>query len=353
MFVKKDYTNFIVLKIKNTNSFDIKDVLSVNNNLMFGDSYRPTSIDLELHPVNELWDEGNGYDFVTGIKTFPQNIDYVVGPSNWYQSTNVTNFNTAGVVPNGATPIATQHLSWGNEDIEMDITGFVNLILASPVSGSTYNGFCLKYTPAIESLTFPDDRLFALGLFTRHTQTFYEPYLETNYDDLIQDDRNNFAEKKVNKLYLYVYNDAGELALLDSNPNVDIEDPSGNIIFTGLTTCLKTRGVYEVTVPAITGYTTPCLFTDKWNGVVLDGVNLGSVENTFVLKSQNTIGIVGSYSKDPSIFGFDFYGIKQDEKIFNTDIRKVGVIIKQAYTTQKLLQKVFIVVYNTVNLIFY
>ena len=67
---------------------------------------------------------------------------------------------------------------------------------------------------------------------------------------------------------------------------------------------------------------------------------MGSIENTFVLKSQNTIGIVGSYSKDPSIFGFDFYGIKQDEKIFNTDIRKVGVVIKKAYTTNNVLPKV-------------
>ena len=137
-----------------------------------------------------------------------------------------------------------------------------------------------------------------------------------------------------------LFRSAGELALLDSNPNVDIEDPSGNIIFTGLTTCLKTRGVYEVTVPAITGYTTPCLFTDKWNGVVLDGVDLGTIENTFVLKSQNTIGIVGSYSKDPSIFGFDFYGIKQSEKILDTDVRKVGVVIKKAYSSQEVLQKV-------------
>ena len=37
------------------------------------------------------------------------------------------------------------------------------------------------------------------------------------------------------------------------------------------------------------------------------------------------------------LYGFDFYGLKQDEKILNTDIRRVGVIIKQAYTTNKLL----------------
>ena len=35
-----------------------------------------------------------------------------------------------------------------------------------------------------------------------------------------------------------------------------------------------------------------------------------------------------------------FYGIKQDEKIYNSDIRKVGVIVKQAYTTNKQLPNV-------------
>ena len=49
---------------------------------------------------------------------------------------------------------------------------------------------------------------------------------------------------------------------------------------------------------------------------------------------------IGTTTQDPKIYGFDYFGIKQDEKIYNTDIRKVGVIIKQAYTTNKLLPNV-------------
>jgi hypothetical protein len=49
---------------------------------------------------------------------------------------------------------------------------------------------------------------------------------------------------------------------------------------------------------------------------------------------------IGTSSVDPKVYGFDFYGLKQDEKIYNSDIRKVGVIIKQAYTTNKLLPNV-------------
>ena len=47
---------------------------------------------------------------------------------------------------------------------------------------------------------------------------------------------------------------------LDENPIVDLYDPNGDIMsgYTGLTTCLRTQGVYEVTIPPITGWTTPC-----------------------------------------------------------------------------------------------
>jgi hypothetical protein len=40
------------------------------------------------------------------------------------------------------------------------------------------------------------------------------------------------------------------------------------------------------------------------------------------------------------LYGFDFSGIKQNEKIVNTDIRKVMVVIKQAYSSAYVLQNI-------------
>ncbi len=65
--------------------------------------------------------------------------------------------------------------------------------------------------------------------------------------------------------------------------------------------------------------------------------NIGSGTYTWTIpgsvtlvSGQGTNSIqIGTNSQDPKIYGFDYYGIKQDEKIFNTDLRKVGVIIKQ------------------------
>ena len=74
---------------------------------------------------------------------------------------------------------------------------------------------------------------------------------------------------------------------------------------------------------------------------MINGFNVPNITNEFVMYPfKNSIQIGPTSSAEPKLYGFDFYGLKQDEKIFNTDIRKVGVIIKQAYTTQKLLNHV-------------
>jgi hypothetical protein len=74
--------------------------------------------------------------------------------------------------------------------------------------------------------------------------------------------------------------------------------------------------------------------------LVIDGVSLSDVENTFILQSTSALYQIGSVSKDPVLYGFDFSGIKQNEKILNTDVRKVMVTIKQAYTSQFVLQNI-------------
>jgi hypothetical protein len=77
-----------------------------------------------------------------------------------------------------------------------------------------------------------------------------------------------------------------------------------------------------------------------WGNIVYNGDSLPDIENDFVLQPYKNRVSIGVQSKEPDLYGFDFYGIKQDEKILNTDVRKVGVVIKKAYTTKQLLQNV-------------
>jgi hypothetical protein len=350
------------LQMTNTSSFD-NELL---NSFMSNERRRATSFDLILWRIPkfsgttgipQLWDEGVGYDYNDfniaqnsangGISplTYVDSRAYSTRPSNWYQTTTLSGWSQNGVYNNknegvvnysGLTIVARQHFELGNEDLNMDMTNEINGILNGSITGVT--GWGISYLPQIENITGLTES-YSVAFFSRHTQTFYQPYLLTNYNDLITDDRNLFLKNQENKLFLYVYQN-GDFVNLDSDPFVRIEDRNG-VAITGmasLNTCLKTKGVYEVTVPnGFTNSPTPCLFYDVWSGLTINGQSIPNVTNQFTLQPYTSGIQIGSVSKDPEIYGFDFYGILQNEKILNTDIRKVGVTIKKAYTGQVLL----------------
>jgi len=149
-----------------------------------------------------------------------------------------------------------------------------------------------------------------------------------------------FVKNQTNKLYLYVYQN-GNLINLDEFPIVTILDRNDEPVVLNLISCPRTTGIYEVVVPAVfNSYNTPCEFYDIWSNIKLNGENLPNITNQIILKNVGAKIQAGTQSNTPELFGFDFYGIKQDEKILNTDIRKVGVVIKKAYSTQTLLSDV-------------
>jgi hypothetical protein len=349
------------LKMTNTSSFD-NELL---NTTMSDTRRRATSFDLILFRIPKIsgstglpqeWDEGVGYDYNdfniaqnsaqggSAPLTYVDPRSFSTRPSNWYQTTTLDKWSQPGIYNNknegnvnysGLTIVARQHFELGNEDLNMDMTNEVNGILQGTITGVT--GWGLAYLPQIENITGLTDS-YSVAFFSRHTQTFYQPYLLTNYDDFIQDDRNQFLKNQENKLYLYIYQN-GDFVNLDSDPVVRIEDRNGVAVsgMATLQTCLRTKGIYEVIVP--NGFTgpTPCQYYDVWSGLTINGQSLPNVTNTFTLQ-QYTAGIqIGSLSKEPQKFGFNFYGILQNEQILSTDIRKVGVTIKKAYTGQQML----------------
>jgi hypothetical protein len=338
------------LRMTNTSTFNPE----LLNTTTSQSRQRATSFDLILFRIPYLnddpstpqtWDEGVGYDFADLQYEIDYDRNYSTRPSNYFQRTTINDWSEPGIYNNknlgnvpfsAITIIDTQHFEFGNEDIQFDMTNEINSIL----DGSLTNivGWGVAYKPELENLTGLSDA-YEVQFFTRHTQTFYEPFLETNYDDLIDDDRNLFTLGKTNKLYLYLYEDGNPINL-DNLPFVDILDNSGTPILTQLPTCRKTMGVYEVTVPPLIGYKTPCTFSDRWYNLTLNGFTINPILNDFTLYPFKNSIQIGTNSVEPKIYGFDYYGIKQDEKILNTDVRKVGVVVKQAFTTQKLLQKV-------------
>ncbi len=340
------------LRMVNTSTFDIE---LLNTSTSQG-RMRATSFDLILFRIPpvlnssepQTWDEGVGYDFADLIYEY-SNFDrnFSLRPSNWVQTTTINNWSEAGIYNNnnlgnvpfsGLTIVDTQHFEFGNENISFDMTNEINNLLNGNIDG--FSGWGIAYKPQLENLTGLTDN-YEVQFFTRHTQTFYEPFLETNYDDLIEDDRNSFSLGKVNKLYLYLYEDGNPINL-DVLPTVTISDSNGTPILglSNLSACQRTKGVYEVVIPPLIGYKTPCMFYDVWSNILLNGFSLPNITNDFTLHPLKRSIQIGTTSIDPKVYGFDFYGIKQDEKVYNSDIRKVGVVIKQAYTTNKSLPNV-------------
>jgi hypothetical protein len=353
-----------ILTMTNTSSFD-NDLL---NTKMSNGKRRATSFDLILFRIPNFygqsgepqpWDEGVGYDFndfnitqnsaIGGSTplTYVDDKSFSTRPSNWYKRQTISNWSEPGLYDNknngtnvdfnDLVIVDTQHFEFGNEDINFDMTDEINSIISGDLTD--VEGWGIAYLPTLENITGLTET-YSVGFFTRHTQTFYEPYLLTTYDDLIQDDRNNFVKKQINKLYLYVYQN-GDLINLNVNPTVTIVDRNLTIVLSNLPTCRRTKGIYEVTVPdSFNSFNSPCQFYDIWTNLSVNGQSLPDIENTFVLKDLSSRIEIGTLTKTPEKFGFDFYGIKQDEKILNTDIRKVGVIIKKAYTVQQILSNV-------------
>jgi len=340
------------LRMTNTSFFDgdlINDKTSQGRR-------RATSFDLVLYRIpktsgttgdTQVWDSGVGYDYYD-YKINPYNDkSYSDRPVNWFQTTTISNWSLPGIYDNtnsqtttglnfsGLTIIDTQHFEFGNEDIEFDMTDEINGILQGTITGVT--GWGISYYPQVENISGLTEN-YSVGFFSPHTQTFYEPFLETSYDDLIIDNRTTFYAGNNNNLYLFVYEN-GNPVNLDSPPLVDIQDMDGTYIsgFINLPSCLVTKGVYKVNVNNLTGVTTPCLYYDIWKNLSINGTSLSNQENEFVLLAKNGNIKIGSTTETPKLYGFDFFGIKQNEKILNTDVRKVNVIIKQAYTSSQPL----------------
>ena len=208
------------LKMTNTSLFD-NELLGQKR---IDSKVRAFSFDLILFKIDKFWDEGCGYDYTKEKTSIPSKNSFIEGTSNWFNATTLDTWNSPGVYsgsPTGIT-IATQHFDNGNENIEMDITNEINKLITG---GSVNYGYGIAFDYDLEQLKTEDSNY--VGFFTKYTQTYYEPFLESIYTNPIMDDRAKFYKGKTNTLYLYS-NLGGQPTNLDNNPSVMIYDEEGN-----------------------------------------------------------------------------------------------------------------------------
>jgi hypothetical protein len=336
------------LKMTNTASFDTR----LLGKTAVGEKRRASSFDLILFQVNDYWDEGIGYDY--GKNSYLGDLPILsVSPSNWVEPTTNANWSPIGngsaITGNTSSNIlAIQHFDNGNENLEMDVTFVVNHILTGATSGSTgttvsgvtvsskNNGFAIAYKRDIEILS--RDELQYVGFFTKQTDTFFEPYLESSFNNHIRDDRNQFFLDKTNSLYLYT--SLGNTPVnLDSNPTVEVSDNYGNLIsaFTQSAVTRVSKGVYkiDINIPSSTANTECLMYSDVWKNIVINGVSRPDIELYFITKDSNLYYNFGDTPSDTQEYGVSISGIKRDERVKRGDIRKITVNTRKAFTVNQ------------------
>lgn len=278
---------------------------------------RTSSFDLILFKIPESWDEGVGFDyedvdFIGGEKT------YDARPSNWYDRTTNNRWTIEGVYSNNPEILSTLHFDNGDEDINVDITAYVNDI----INGGNDYGIGLAFPVNYQTISTEFDQ--SVSFFSMYTQTFFEPYIETFFDDVILDDRYDMATNDTQCLYLYVTK-GSNFYDLDSLPVVDILDKSGTVItgLENLPTVKIRKGIYRVCV-TINGALCPIksFFFDKWKSLFINGVSITDVTQKFVLNPFDTLFSIGENNSDIKKYVVQYSGVKQNEKLKRGDIKK-------------------------------
>ena len=293
----------------------------------YNGAVRAKSFDLVFFAIDREWDMGGGFDYLKDAYDAINRI-YSTDGSNWYQAENYKPWAKNGVFDREyikENAIATQHFDVGNEDIDVDITEYVNKCLA----GKQENyGIGVAFSHDLDEVELKN--ISYVGFFTDHTHTFFHPYVETRYDDYIRDDRPNFFLSKDNRLYFYA-NVGGEMVNLDQLPTCYVLDERREVK-------QATKGVYYVELNMDSKeYDEETMFYDQWVKLKYKGVRIPDVELYFTTKSPETyftFGLPYETKKREKIVP-SISGINHKEQIEQGDVRKVNVDCKIAYTTKQ------------------
>lgn len=284
---------------------------------------RASSFELELFEINDEWDEGSGYEFHFNDDAL---LNLPKQASNWYFRKTEIPWTQEGAYVSGTTGgsriIGTQYFEKGNENIEIDVTDYINEIL---FSGLTHNGLGLKFNDYIESIETLKRRSVAFHL--KNTNTFFEPYIETEINDVIEDDRNFFYMDKDNDLYLY--SNRGDVfvsgvTIYDFNDNIYQVIPASGI------TRVK-KGIYKISINVDSDdYPDAVIFKDIWT-IIQNGKEKNISDGFYLINPDNYYNFGLSNRLNPDNYHFSYFGLKSGEFIKRGDKRRIDINVKQLY----------------------
>lgn len=290
-----------------------------------------SSFDLIAFPINKSWDQGRGYDLLgTEYIKISEGDTNLTGYSNWNYATSTTLWDEPGIFtnPTGSTAVtyySTQHFDVGDENMDMDITTFVNDWLSG---GSQNNGIAIAYSREFE-LNSGSTRYLS-RFYTEKTNTAFKPYIEVVYDEqVVEDDRLRVANNRVSRLFLNVFS-GNSSANYFSAGTVDIKTMSNVNVVTGLTPTQLTKGVYYVDV-FMSAATKNQRYKDVWNGITFQpGVDQQNFEQQFqILGNYYT-----NFPRETNEYVVSLYGLSNNEILKRGEVIRIYADTRVEYSTK-------------------
>lgn len=218
--------------------------------------------------------------------------------------------------------VAEQHFDFGDEGLSMDITDYVLDVVKN---GDNF-GLCLAFAPRFENTTTDVEQY--VGFVDDNTNTFFHPYVEAEYSEYVDDDRESFTIGADNKLYLYVYDD-GEAVNLDKVPVCTIEGEEFEVKQVG-------KGVYCALIPKDSlSLEAGAIYYDTWSEIELNGNSEDDVELEFSTRPRSKKISMTADSNTKQNLVPSLYGINDGEGITQEEIREVVVDFRKEFETEK------------------
>lgn len=313
---------------------------------------RVGSFDLVFFIVPQPWDAGNGFDYTDDIY-HGYHKGYRNSGSNWTDSSDYVKWQKKGsskiepqagmysnevlemeiekfLSPEGNKSdivIGYQHFEYGNEPISIDITDTVNKFVTGEICN---NGIGFAFSPKYEMVETEKSQYVAF--YGPHTNSLFKPYVETVYEDHIDDNRTDFYLDKDNKLYFYAIV-GGEQVNLDKLPTCSINGADYPVK-------QATKGVYYIEVNLSSSeYDAEMMLYDLWSDLYYNGKKIPDVELYFTTKAPEgyfTFGLPSNGKNEKVKIEPYLYGISDNERVQMGDIRKVTIDCKIPYTTNQV-----------------
>ena len=241
-----------------------------------------------------------------------------------------------------------KHFQYGNENLTWDISDIITDWLIRENENNLVNhGFAICFAPEYNDIKC--DIPQCINFFGHNCSNFFEPYIETSYEDIILDDRQNFFLDTPSRLYFY-FNRTGEginlnwkkadrpiCKITGSLENGEDYEETPEVIHAG-------KGIYYVQTELSSNNTTDNrMFYDEWSNLSYHDCKNDKIVKVkpktmeFTTRDPEELYSYGDNDATPKKYSVNCSGIHYNEQVRRDDgIRKIMFEFAIQYTCNQV-----------------